>query len=71
MPQTAARNVRTLRLSSEAQAALDRIVETTGTSANSAIEKAVIEFDTKRVETRDATLRRLYDEDRSLMVRLA
>ncbi len=70
MTTTMPRTAKTLRLSPEAQSALDRIVATTGASANSAIEKAVIEYDTKRVEAREATLRRLYDENRPLMDRL-
>jgi predicted transcriptional regulator len=62
---------RTLRLGPDAAAALDRIVETEHTSANTAIERAIIEYDKKRVDARDAALRRLYDENRPLMDRLA
>ncbi|MBD8079681.1 DNA-binding protein [Cellulosimicrobium arenosum] len=47
------------------------MVETEHTSANTAIERAVIEYDKKRVDARDAALRRLYDENRPLMDRLA
>ncbi|GII98937.1 hypothetical protein CLV28_2724 [Sediminihabitans luteus] len=60
-----------LRLSPEAQAALERIVETENVSANQAVENAVLEYDRKRVENRDRLIAQIVAEDEALLNRLA
>ncbi|QJW36921.1 CopG family transcriptional regulator [Cellulosimicrobium protaetiae] len=61
----------TLRLDDDAQAALERIAHREGISANTAVARAVVEYDAKRREMRDRMLADIVAEDRELLDRLA
>ena len=50
----------TLRLDDDAQAALERIARREGVSANTAVARAVVEYDAKRREMRDRLLADIY-----------
>ncbi|CPU66996.1 CopG family transcriptional regulator [Cellulosimicrobium cellulans] len=61
----------TLRLDDDAQAALERIARREGVSANTAVARAVVEYDAKRREMRDRLLADIVAEDQELLDRLA
>lgn len=61
----------TLRLEDDAQAALERIARREGVSANTAVARAVVEYDAKRREMRDRLLADIVAEDQELLDRLA
>ena len=61
----------TLRLDDDAQAALERIARREGVSANTAVARAVVEYDAKRREIRDRLLADIVAEDQELLDRLA
>ena len=61
----------TLRLDDGAQAALERIARREGVSANTAVARAVVEYDAKRREMRDRLLADIVAEDQELLDRLA
>ncbi|MFB7890398.1 hypothetical protein ACFCZ3_20330 [Cellulosimicrobium cellulans] len=67
---TRARTTKTLRLGDAAQAALDRIVAAEDTSANTAIERAVLEYDSKRREAREVALERIVTRREGALSRL-
>lgn len=61
----------TLRLDDDAQAALERIARREGVSANTAVARAVVEYDAKRRAMRDRLLADIVAEDQELLDRLA
>ena len=61
----------TLRLDDDAQAALERIARREGVSANTAVARAVVEYDAKRREMRDRLLADIVAEAQELLDRLA
>lgn len=61
----------TLRLDDDAQAALERIARREGVSANTAVARAVVEYDAKRREMRDRLLADIVADDQELLDRLA
>lgn len=61
----------TLRLDDDAQAALDRITQAEGISANAAVGRALLDYDAKRRELRDRLIAQIVEEDRALLDRLA
>lgn len=60
----------TLRLDAEAQAALDRISQAEGVSSTEAVQRAILEYDSKRAAVRDAYIARIVSEDKPLLDRL-
>lgn len=64
------RTPRTLRLGDEASAALAHVVSVEKLPANTVIERAIIEYETRRRETRDTVLRRIVTENADLLARL-
>ncbi|MDO8143446.1 MULTISPECIES: hypothetical protein [unclassified Isoptericola] len=62
---------RTTRLSPEGEQAVKRIATSEGISENAAIDRALIEYDTKRATLRDQLIAKIVKEDSGLLDRLA
>ncbi|RMI06922.1 hypothetical protein [Cellulomonas triticagri] len=62
---------RTLRLSGEAEIAVARIAEAEGISQNEAINRALLDYASKRSAVRDALIASIVVEDAAILDRLA
>ncbi|MDR2722956.1 MAG: hypothetical protein LBB54_04435 [Cellulomonadaceae bacterium] len=60
-----------LRLTEQAQVALDRVMEAESVTQNAAINQAIIEYDARRASVRDALLKQIISDYQPLLDRLA